>query len=300
MNVSSANIALTILKGDQASLTTPVKAVEALTAASKTQTAQGGDRYVPNDTTPSENSMLEAQLARQAEVTSGLVDGSISPFDPEAVEVTGSERVFHQWNKDPRLIFEGTFVGGEINGVSKGAKAEQSDSNFPSRRDAMVTAYHYATKVIDSAMPTARIAKSNPSLLPSSWEALRTAPMEDFSVGFEASQMEMNAAVLSKMFSFDNTTVTGAVYAGEFNGFSLTHGTLGKIMDVSAEGEITLYDAEGTAYSAAEYNAAGVDGGIPELHNDLIRRADEDQRRAEFQALRDAARQASSPASAPA
>lgn len=69
--------------------------------------------------------------------------------------------------------------------------------------------------------------------------------------------------------------MTQPAYDGSFQGFSITHGTLGKIMDVSADGTLTLYDAEGTAYSAEEYNAANIDGGIPQLHNDLIRQADD-------------------------
>lgn len=301
MNVSSANIALTILKNDQASLSTPAKAVDKVVAASKVATVPSMDRYVPNDAAPSgETSMSDARMAKFVEMSNGLSDGSISLFDPEAVEVTGSEKVFNQFNKDPRLVFEGSFSGGIIDGIPKGTKAEQSDANFPSRRDAMVIAYHYANKVIDTAMLTATAAKFKPSLLSGSWESLRTAPTGDSFAGFNASKMETNAAVLSSMFSFDNTTVTAAVYAGKFNGFSLTHGTLGKIMDVSAEGEITLYGSDGTAYSAAEYNAANVDGGIPQLHNDMIRKADADERHAKPQALIDASKQASTSRSATA
>ncbi|OWJ98731.1 hypothetical protein CDV54_01580 [Paracoccus yeei] len=97
--------------------------------------------------------------------------------------------------------------------------------------------------------------------------------------------MERSAVTLAGMFSFDSASVTAAAYQGKFEGFSLTHGTLGKIMDVSAEGEITLYGSDGTAYSADEYNAANVDGGIPQLHNDMIRKADADERHAKLQAL---------------
>ena len=71
-------------------------------------------------------------------------------------------------------------------------------------------------------------------------------------------------------------------------------------MDVSAEGEITLYGSDGTAYSADEYNAANVDGGIPQLHNDMIRKADKDERQAKLQALIDASKQASMSRSATA
>ena len=41
-------------------------------------------------------------------------------------------------------------------------------------------------------------------------------------------------------------------------------------MDVAQDGSVTLYDAEGTAYSAENYNTARIDGGIPELHNKLL------------------------------
>lgn len=86
--------------------------------------------------------------------------------------------------------------------------------------------------------------------------------------------MERNAATLANLFSLDAASVTTSAYDGSFGGFSLSHGTLGKIMDVAADGTVTLYDAEGKGYSAAEYSAANIDGGIPQLRNDLIRQSD--------------------------
>lgn len=91
---------------------------------------------------------------------------------------------------------------------------------------------------------------------------------------FYRDKMESMAASLANMFSFDSISVTEPAYDGSFQGFSITHGTLGKIMDVDANGKFTLYDAQGTAWTAEDYDAARVEGGIPQLHNDLIRQAD--------------------------
>ncbi|WP_423210959.1 hypothetical protein [Paracoccus yeei] len=108
MNVSSANIALTILKNDQASLSTPAKAVDDAVAASKAQAApSSNDRYVPGSDEPPEVAMAVAQLDRLYEVHEGLLNGSISPFDPKASEATGHEKVMNPAKTDSRMVFEG-------------------------------------------------------------------------------------------------------------------------------------------------------------------------------------------------
>ena len=153
----------------------------------------------------------------------------------------------------------------------------------------MANAYHYATDLMATATRTANAAKSH-----------RDLNLGGTQAEVDVLNMERSVVTLAGMFSFDSASVTAAAYEGKFEGFSLTHGTLGKIMDVSAEGEITLYGADGTAYSAADCNAANVDGGIPQLHNDMIRKADEEQRQAKMQTLINASKQASMSRSATA
>lgn len=237
--------------------------------------------------------MAVAAHARDVEVFDGLRDGSISPFDPKASEVTGHEKVMNPAKTDSRMLFEGNFIGaGDI--IPHGTTAPQSDGNFPSRRDAMANAYHYATDLMATAARTAKTAKSHPDVnLGGSQASISANTVIPHTSEVDVLNMERSAVALAGMFSFDSASVTAAAYQGKFEGFSLTHGTLGKIMDVSAEGEITLYGSDGTAYSAADYNAANVDGGIPQLHNDMIRKADEDQRQAKLQALIEASKQAS-------
>ncbi|WP_157767306.1 hypothetical protein [Paracoccus yeei] len=301
MNVSSANIALTILKNDQASLSTPAKAVDDAVAASKAQAApSSNDRYVPGSDEPPEVAMAVAQLDRLYEVHEGLLNGSISPFDPKASEATGHEKVMNPAKTDSRMVFEGNFISAG-DSVPHGTTAPQSDANFLSRRDAMANAYHYATDLMARAARTADTAKSHPDVnLGGSQASISANTVIPHTSEVDVLNMERSAVTLAGMFSFDSASVTAAAYQGKFEGFSLTHGTLGKIMDVSAEGEITLYGSDGTAYSAADYNAANVDGGIPQLHNDMIRKADKDERQAKLQALIDASKQASMSRSATA
>lgn len=301
MNLSSANIALTILKNDQTSLSTPAKAVDKVVAASKAQAVpSSNDRYVPASDVPPEVAMAIAANARDVEVFDGLRDGSISPFDPKASEVTGHEKVMNPAKTDSRMLFEGNFIGAG-DSVPHGTTAPQSDGNFPSRRDAMANAYHYATDLMATAARTAGTAKSHPDVnLGGSQASISANTVIPHTSEVDVLNMERSAVTLAGMFSFDSASVTAAAYQGKFKGFSLTHGTLGKIMDVSAEGEITLYGSDGTAYSAADYNAANVDGGIPQLHNDMIRQADEDQRQARLQALINASKQAGTSQSATA
>lgn len=246
-----------------------------------------GVTYTPDASSGSDNlahfSEMDADVKRVAALHSQLRNGSISPFDPD----TGMARLWAEYNTDPRMKYEGRFIPAQSGPM--GHSAPKRDADFPARSDAMAMAYHFG-KALAGLAPVvvtdmAMVRKNSDTMLDASG---RIHGMEG---GFDASanatahgtdqivlnilSFERNAASLANLFSFDSTSVTRPAYDGSFQGFSITHGTLGKIMDVSADGTLTLYDAEGTAYSAEEYNAANIDGGIPQLHNDLIRQADD-------------------------
>ncbi|WP_323716919.1 hypothetical protein [Paracoccus aminovorans] len=199
-------------------------------------------------------------------------------------------------NTDPRMEYEGVFLGGELGPMGHSATVTRRDADFPGRSDAMAMAYHFGKALAERAMTAAAdmktVQKNSNTMLDASGriygmygglEGMAAANAHGTSeiVG-NIEFLESSAAALANLFSFDTNSVTQPTYEGEFKGFSLTHGTLGKFMDVDANGKITLYDAEGEAWSAEDYSAARVDGGIPQLHNDLIRQADDRALRASW------------------
>lgn len=302
MQLSSANIALSVLNQDAATSRTAVVAGAStanmpshkLSSAGDTDIA--GDRYVPAYDMPDDDTMAFCKASREA--YQAIRDGSKSPFDSEIANLVGSERLWQSQNTDPRMQFEGDFVASEA--VAAGTQAPQRDAAFLSRRDAMANAYHFATALVETTnyvVADAREIAAHPDkyldasgqlygagagggTLGGDWEAAMRQGTD--MMLFYRVKMESMAASLANMFSFDTTSVTTGAYEGSFQGFSITHGTLGKIMDVDANGKITLYDAQGTAWTAEDYDAANIDGGIPELHNDMIRQADD---RAELASL---------------
>lgn len=222
-----------------------------------------------------------------------LRHGTASPFDANIIDLRGADHIWTQDNSDPRLEFEGMFVPA-TSSPTMGQTAPQRDADFPARSDAMALAYHFGTalaeaaqqtvkdiKVIDAYSDTMRDAVANIYGISANGAMLSSVTSERLadehgtqSIVWSMRGMEINAASLGNLFSFDSASVTKAAYGGEFKGFSISHGTLGKIMDVGADGAITLYGADGASYSAADYSANIVDGGIPQLRNDMIRLAD--------------------------
>ncbi len=295
MQLSSANIALSVLKLSAAISGPVVQSAVAVEPSSACETSSieeaghAGDRYVSAYDMPDDDTMAFCKASREA--YQAIRDGSKSPFDSEIADLVGSRRLWQSQNTDARIQFEGDFVASE--GVAAGTQAPQRDADFPSRRDAMANAYHFASALVENVKyvvsDTREIASDPDKYLDTSGRLYGAGPGGGTAGGdwqvamakgtdmmlFYRDRMESMAASLANLFSFDSTSVTVPAYDGGFQGFSITHGTLGKIMDVARDGSITLYDAEGTAYSAEEYNVANIDGGIPQLHNDLIRQADD-------------------------
>lgn len=234
--------------------------------------------------------MWKPKIDSAMDAQAKLMDGSVSPFDPAIVKASAAETTFRWSEKDPRMEFEGAFMPKFVD-TGMGANQIQRDADFSSRSDAMAYAYHFATALaadaqrgvtdmawINANSDTTRDASgriygttADGHFIGETAEATEHGTFDALST-FRS--MERNAATLANMFSLDASSVTTSAYGGSYSGFSLSHGTLGKIMDVAADGTITLYDAEGKGYSAAEYSAANIDGGIPQLRNDLIRQSD--------------------------
>lgn len=304
MQLSSASIALTILNSGnspsalvgQGVVAADASSVHQLSRAAAPEVAaelSGSDKYVPAEVVADMERFeeIQARFGQLGEFNYALMEGSKSPFDAEIIEYTGARRAWVTSNSDSRLAFPGVFISSP--GVAAGTQAPQRDADFPSRRDAMANAYHFASALVENVKyvvsDTREIASDPDKYLDASGQLYGAGPGGGTAGGdwqvamakgtdmmlFYRDRMESMAASLANLFSFDSTSVTVPAYDGGFQGFSITHGTLGKIMDVARDGSITLYDAEGTAYSAEEYNVANIDGGIPQLHNDLIRQADD-------------------------
>ncbi|MFT4014361.1 MAG: hypothetical protein QM682_13355 [Paracoccus sp. (in: a-proteobacteria)] len=241
--------------------------------------------------------MTHEKVRRAVEAQKKLANGSVSPFDTEVGQTAGvGEARFRLFEKDPRMEFEGSFFPTFVE-TPMGATQPQRDGDFLSRGDAMAYAYHFATALDEDA----RNSVVEMAWVNANSDTTRDASGRIYGVSSDGRisgdskegtehgtfhsvmtfhRMERQAASLANLFSLDTASVTNAAYDGTYQGFSLSHGTLGKIMDVSADGQVTLYDAQGNAYSAAEYSAANIDGGIPELRNDLLRQADRQMARA--------------------
>lgn len=311
MQISSATIALTLLNQDSSPSAlavgklaagdgSPSHQVAPAAATATTAESTGSDKYVPAEVIADMErfEQIQTRWSRLGEFHAALADGSRSPFDAEIIEYIGAERSWTPSNSDSRLVFPGVFISSP--GVAAGTQAPQRDAAFLSRRDAMANAYHFATALVETTnyvVADAREIAAHPDkyldasgqlygagagggTLGGDWEAAMRQGTD--MMLFYRDKMESMAASLANMFSFDTTSVTTGAYEGSFQGFSISHGTLGKIMDVDANGKITLYDAQGTAWTAEDYDAAKIDGGIPELHNDMIRQADD---RAELASL---------------
>ncbi|WP_147278888.1 hypothetical protein [Paracoccus versutus] len=295
MQISSGTIALAVLTGQKVTSQAAATIAALATNTGAEAKARADAQPAPGVTYTSDTSSGSADLARFAAMEADikkmiaqdaqLRDGSLSPFDPN----TGMARLWARSDTDPRMRYEGVFLPAEMGPMGHSATATKRDADFPARSDAMAMAYHFGKALAERAKTAvadmALVRKNSDTMLDPSG---RIYGMEGGFAGLESANahgtseivgninfLESRAASLANLFSFDTTSVTRPVYDGSFQGFSITHGTLGKIMDVSADGTLTLYDAEGTAYSAEEYNAANIDGGIPQLHNDLIRQADD-------------------------
>lgn len=276
---SSASIALSLLSGS-AKRATPAGLSHPLVAPSATPSGSPSvDRSGLNAEIGSDEFMATIRLI-QAQ-TEGLRNGTISPFDKNLIMKPGFSA-----NDSPEVqkarLEGGHFIGSKA--PSEGGDGKVADAAFPDRRSAVANAYTFATSFLVHNREVARLSESiaglsgrqaelklsNPELT-----SAATGPFSDAS--FEATRASLTAmqdkaqlsaerakASLSRMFSFTDTGLSqndsGTL---DTKAFSISHGTLGKIMDVDAQGRVTVYDQNGTSYSLREYVAAEPDGAIP-------------------------------------
>lgn len=305
MQVSSAAIALTLLQGAQAASAAPKPVVAAAPKAEVAPTtgvslAGVGDReFTAQLKTLSEygasKELLEAHRMgeRISALNHAIEKGEVSPLGPEVHDLhPGAVKLTY-----PGREFEGQFIAriGLEDHFGRAAPVT-SDTAFLDRRDAMVTAYHFATqffgdiKSVAKEFPYApRDAAGSIYGLSASGDFINTDAgyrLRDekgtFQLILNMRTMENAGSALAMHFSFDKTGATAAAYNGQRSGISITHGAYGKIMDISAEGDVTLYDAQGKAFSAEEYNAANTKERIPALQNDLLDLAEANAKREKF------------------
>ncbi len=296
--LSSMTTALQIMKSGQAGSAAPLP-LQASSVAASRAAASEAVRSAPAQ--PAEDAQTEVRdlsndpaFREMMSILDEVRDGTLSPTSERAkkytVHVPGEEIT-----RDPRMLQIGEFVGAL--GASDGVKVEHRDAAFPDRNTAMVNAYHWGKQLSESAQ---FIAKAERNV-----EATRTA-IQDLTerigagdgdveamraelASREASleylgkqisqrkdQAEMAGATLARQFSFHGQSMTvTANGTTEAVGFTIAHGIQGKVMEVGADGTLTLFDASGKGYTPSEYNAARADGLVAELHNDEIRRVDE-------------------------
>ncbi|MDO5621027.1 MAG: hypothetical protein Q4G24_06105 [Paracoccus sp. (in: a-proteobacteria)] len=242
-------------------------------------------------------------LQRIQETYEGLANGTISPLDKE--RHAAAIRSQNDYYQDIRMKFTGIFESSWRTYLRQ--DAPKSEVTFLTRQDAMATAYHFAERLADYgkmvAKDAATIQANRDTLLDSSGqlygltkngqvsenpdEFRKSYSMGTSSMIHSMKTMEGAAASLAQYFGFDSRSVTLPAYDGDFQGFSVATAQYGKILDVAADGTMTFYDANGTAYSAKEYNDQNIDDGIPALHNALIRQADKESALAEYNKARE-------------
>lgn len=298
MQVSSSTIALTLLKGTPASTGLNLPPEQA--APAKFQPTVVGEedpeltasmRAYAQGLVP-EHTHRALQVAdRVMGMLSRIEEGQLSPLDPEVVNEFNNGSLGN--DADPRMEFAGVFPGAEIASRMGQEAPSTGDTKFLDRRDAMATAYHFGMdfaemmrSVAQGIGSAARDAQGTIYGLSSSGvfrpdEQADKLMMENGNdqLVLDMQNMETLGSGLAKHFSFDKAPATSAAHDGKLSAISITHGTYGKIMDISEDGAVTLYDAQGNGFSAEEYNAANPNERIPELHNDLVDLADRQARR---------------------
>lgn len=298
MQVSSSNIALTLLKGTPTSTVASLPLEQAPAKFEPTVVGEEDPELTAAMTAYAEGHVPEhiqraIQVAdRVMGMMSRIDEGQLSPLDPEVVNEFNGGSLRN--TSDPRMEFAGVFPGAEI-ASRMGQKAPSTgDTNFLDRRDAMVTAYHFGMdfaemmrSVAQGIGSAARDAQGTIYGLSSSGEFRPDEQADKLMMEngndqlvLDMQNMETLGSGLAKNFSFDKVAATGAAYDGKLSAISITHGTYGKIMDISKDGAVTLYDAQGNGFSAEEYNAANLNERIPELHNDLVELGDRQLQRA--------------------
>ncbi|MDO5613807.1 MAG: hypothetical protein Q4G14_11290 [Paracoccus sp. (in: a-proteobacteria)] len=306
MNVTSAQVALTLMTSGSTlpvSVARPESHGTAIDAPAfrfgKAEPSNDlGDFYVPDgwdvDVWKEHLKQVEeykVAFEASSEWMRALRRGEVGPFDEEPEEArTGVSS--GQVVSDPRFKFEGYSMFMSVDYTPRmGQQVAQTDVPYTDRRDAMVVAYHFGKKLsqysrdVAQNMPPPGDARYAPSgqligvsksgvILPD-FEASKLArDAGNSELLRSAKMMEEVGATLAGMFSFASAEVTNAAYKGEAAGFSISLTGFGKLIDVDSRGRMTLYDADGAAYSPQEYNEQDIGGGIPELYNEEIRNND--------------------------
>lgn len=287
-NLSSMNTALTLLGGNARPGPGAIVAQQPKVAA-ESAPAKSTEPSVPADR--QEADQIKARVDHVTAVMDELRSGKISPLSDRAQSVHVS-RDFAGNHVDDRFIKEGTFAYSNVSAAHTAA----GQAAFADRHVAMLNAYHYATEVADYGQ---RVAEGTNA------EAQREAKMAAFddaigrggatgeaaqaykanyvrssaAAGMELASAERGldraTAMLKSQFGFQ-ATVVGTDESGKssFQGFELRHETYGLLIAVDAKGEVTLFDGDGVGHKASTYNDANPGAFIPELHNDEIRKAD--------------------------
>ncbi len=297
-SLSSMTTALQMMKSGQVG-SLPQVSPQASSAAAPRVTVGEAVRSAPvqpaDDAQPEIGDLRNDPAFSEAmRISDEVRDGTLSPTSERAMKYM-ARAVGEEITRDPRMLEIGHFIGAL--GASDGVKVEHRDAAFPDRNTAVVNAYHWGKQLAES---TQFIAKAERDIATTRTaiqditrrigagdgdvDALRASlESRQASLGYLGQQIserkdqaEMASATLARQFSFRGQGM--AVTAGgttEATGFTLTHGTQGTVMEVGADGTLTLFDASGKGYTLSEYNAAQPDGLIAELHNDEIKRADE-------------------------
>lgn len=224
----------------------------------------------------------------------GLEDGSISPETKSpSFHTNGSSAAS---NHDNRKVPTGSFVA--VKAPSEGGELIIKDAAHPDRKSAVMNAYHFGMALMEHSQNVVRLEEgiARKSTLEDAFrQQVETGEgtfhdpekgLKWLSAGTSVEgmlseaklEMERASTSLGKMFSFTaNALTTAADGSSEFTGFTISHGEYGKIMEVSADGEVTMFDANGKEYSREEYVTNKPDGLIGEMHNDLVDEADQAQ-----------------------
>ncbi|MEX5562831.1 hypothetical protein SM764_05365 [Pseudophaeobacter sp. 1A16562] len=289
-NISSASTALSLLTNPVAK---PANGLANQNDAGVSIQAKSGNIVSTGSPSTSASSITSEMVsfAKAARTEAdGLRDGSLSPFDTKVLKPVRSAHA----PEDSRLLQDGVFVGSKA--ASEGGNVVIVDANFPDRRSATANAYHAGTALLEQSQTLVRYD----AMLKSSQEKAATLQAQldagtgdveqlaallrghQDSIGSltemraEAQlQVDRATASLSRMFSFTGQAIaTSEDGSSQVAGFTISHGTQGKIMEVSADGDITMFDKSGKAYTREGFAAAKPDGVIPGIHNDLVREAD--------------------------
>lgn len=198
---------------------------------------------------------------------------------------------------DPRFLREGGF--GVVKGPLEGEALVVRDAVMGDRQGALMNAYHYGSDLLKAnegierksgviASRNAEISALKEQLTAgegdSEYSTKKIAWLENNikhmnqSLGEDRQRADRAMASLSRLFSQADNGLDGATTATpESGGFEITHGTYGKLMEVSDDGSITMFDREGNGYSREEFVEKKPEGMIGEIHNDLIREEDRRQ-----------------------